>query len=268
MFGYVKIAEDELRVREWKVYKSYYCSLCRNIAIYSQLARLMLSYDMVFFALLIEAVLPPANEGCKRKLFRKCKKECADKKLDYIAAISVILLYLKLQNDYLDGEKKKRYIMYAIESGYKKASATYPEIASTFQNAMSKLYGLENQKFCDFLMLEHAFSDCFAEVFMQPEFKDEFAEIRGEIAYHVAAWVYWFDMYLDVEKDRKRGDFNAILFCGNENKNRETVKQMILGHVSKAEELLQALPYSSNLEIVQNIISVGIPVQMRQAELL
>lgn len=204
MFGYVKIAEDDLRVREWKAYKSYYCSMCKNIAVYSQFARLMLSYDMTFFTLLIEADLPPESEVRKRKFFRRCKKECTDKKLDYIAAISVILLYLKLQNDYFDGDKKKRYIMLAIESGYKKASAAYPTIASIIQDAMYALYQLENQKCCDFSMLEHSFSDCFAEVFKQPEFSDEFAEIRGQIAYHVAAWVYWFDMFLDIEKDRKR----------------------------------------------------------------
>lgn len=49
MFGYVKVVEDDLKIKEYKRYKKYYCDLCRHIANYSQIARLMLSYDMVFF---------------------------------------------------------------------------------------------------------------------------------------------------------------------------------------------------------------------------
>ena len=87
MCGYVKVAEDDLRVREIKLYRQYYCGLCRQIANYSQVARLMLSYDMVFLALLIEASLPPVTKPCKTKCFRYCSKICGDTKLNYIAAI-------------------------------------------------------------------------------------------------------------------------------------------------------------------------------------
>lgn len=61
MFGYVKVAEDDLKVKEYKRYKKYYCDLCRHIANYSQIARMMLSYDMVFFSLLLE---PDATSEC------------------------------------------------------------------------------------------------------------------------------------------------------------------------------------------------------------
>ena len=46
MFGYVKISEDELLVRNLKRYKSAYCALCKQMGCYSQLSRMMLSYDM------------------------------------------------------------------------------------------------------------------------------------------------------------------------------------------------------------------------------
>lgn len=74
MFGYVKVAEDDLKVKEYKRYKKYYCDLCRHIANYSQIARMMLSYDMVFFSLLLE---PDAANECtmSKKEIRRCRKK-------------------------------------------------------------------------------------------------------------------------------------------------------------------------------------------------
>ena len=29
MFGYIVVNQPELRIREWEIYHSYYCGLCR-----------------------------------------------------------------------------------------------------------------------------------------------------------------------------------------------------------------------------------------------
>ena len=65
MFGYVKVYEDELLVRNWKRYKHAYCALCRQIGCYSQAARMMLSYDMVFCVTLAEAAIPDEDRHCR-----------------------------------------------------------------------------------------------------------------------------------------------------------------------------------------------------------
>ena len=53
MFGYIRIAKPELKVKEYEMYKAVYCSLCRvlgkNYGIWS---RFTLSYDFTFLALL------------------------------------------------------------------------------------------------------------------------------------------------------------------------------------------------------------------------
>ena len=48
MFGYIRLQEDQLRLCDLKTYKHLYCSLCRQIGRYSQLARFFLSFDMLF----------------------------------------------------------------------------------------------------------------------------------------------------------------------------------------------------------------------------
>lgn len=261
MFGYVKIAEDELKVKELKRYKNYYCGLCRQIACYSQASRLMLSYDMVFLALLIESEEPQDMRTCRRKVFKRCKKMCGDTKLQYISAISIILLYYKLQNDVQDGERFKSLFMGIISSGYRQASADFPEIHNKIASSMQTLYCLEKQKCSSFTDLEHCFASCFFDMFTLAPVGDEFASIRAQIAYHVAAWVYLFDMLQDLEKDRKHGDFNAILLQSNEEAGKAEVIEMLTAHMFKAAELMDCLPYSFNVPILQNIVSLGLPLQ-------
>lgn len=266
MFGYIRIAEDELRVRELKKYKTFYCGLCKQIANYSQFARMMLSYDMVFFSLLIEATSPTDTKMCRHKMFRHCRKACGDEKLKYIAAISVILQYYKLQNDYFDGEKKKRYMLYAIYKGYKRASSDFPNIEARVKTAMDELYALEKDKCSVFTDLETCFSSMFFDFFASYENADDYKEIRGKLAYHVAAWVYWYDMYADIGKDRKSGDFNAILLQEDVSEGKQWVWERLLYHLDSAEKMLNLTPYNDNISILYNIVTLGMPMQMQKSD--
>lgn len=262
MFGYVKVAQDDLRVREMKLYRQYYCGLCRQMANYSQAARLMLSYDMVFLALLIEASLPPETKPCKKKCFRYCRKICGDVKLNYIAAISTILQYFKLQNDYMDGDKKKKFLMAAIEKGYKLAAKDYPEVNSKIAVSMEKLYKLESSRCNDLKELEKCFASIFYDVFLFAPVGDEYISTKAEIAYHVGAWVYWFDMLNDVEEDRQSGNFNAILLQKFPSNAEAEVRNLCLDHLGIAETLVELLPYNDRIAIIQNVVCLGLPLQM------
>ena len=49
MFGYVLINKEELKFKEYDVYKSYYCGLCQTLNNRSgRFAQLTLNYDMTF----------------------------------------------------------------------------------------------------------------------------------------------------------------------------------------------------------------------------
>ena len=54
MFGYVMANADELSKAQLRRYSAVYCGICRSIRASSgQLARLGLSYDLTFLALLL-----------------------------------------------------------------------------------------------------------------------------------------------------------------------------------------------------------------------
>ena len=46
MFGYIKPAKAELKVKEWEAYQGIYCGLCKQLARrYGWFARMTLNYD-------------------------------------------------------------------------------------------------------------------------------------------------------------------------------------------------------------------------------
>ena len=67
LFGYVVGNWKELSEEQQQRYKSVYCGICREIRERSsQLARLGLSYDMAFLALLLMSLYEPREETGKR----------------------------------------------------------------------------------------------------------------------------------------------------------------------------------------------------------
>lgn len=265
MFGYVRVCEDELLVRNLKKYKHAYCALCKQIGCYSQMARMMLSYDMAFCVLLAEADIPSEDRKCKAKWFRRCRKQCGDRKLQYMAAVSIILQYHKLHDDVIDGKKSRRHLMSAIEKGYRRAKADFPAIEEKVAEIMSRLVDLEKSKCTDWDILEACFPSILYDVFTLAPEKDDFVEIRARLSRHVASWVYWFDMLQDLEDDRKENNYNAILLSNNESSAIEHIHQRLLHHIAQAEELCDLLPCTDNAMIVKNIVTLGLPKQMVDA---
>ena len=68
MFGYVTVCKNALSEQGLKTFKAYYCGLCKAIGKRcSQSARLGLSYDITFLAIVLSSV-------CKKEISMKDKK--------------------------------------------------------------------------------------------------------------------------------------------------------------------------------------------------
>ena len=60
MFGYIAANKPELKIKEYNVYRSYYCGLCKALGKKGrQCARLSLSYDMAFVYLFLSSLYEP-----------------------------------------------------------------------------------------------------------------------------------------------------------------------------------------------------------------
>ena len=56
MFGYIVPEKPEMKIKEYELFRAYYCGVCRSIGKHhGQLRRLTLSYDTAFLAVLLSA---------------------------------------------------------------------------------------------------------------------------------------------------------------------------------------------------------------------
>ncbi|MBR5974032.1 MAG: hypothetical protein IK020_02500 [Clostridiales bacterium] len=216
---------------------------------------------MTFLALLSDPLIPDLRKQCKGKWHRRCKKCHGDERIKYCAAVSIFLQYQKLNDDVIDGKKSRRLIRRAIKKGYLRAKRDYPEIEDVIATAMADLLVLEREKCTDFDRLETCFCSIFTRMYLDAPYEDSYAKVKSEIAYHVVAWVYLFDMLQDVEEDRKSGNFNVLL-VKDESETKEELKNRLIIHLEKAEELCSVLPYSDNTAIISNTITLGLLRQM------
>ena len=70
MFGYVTICEPELKVKDLKKYRAYYCGLCRVLKEkYGSMGQLTLTYDMTFAVILLSSLY---ESGTEMEMNRRC----------------------------------------------------------------------------------------------------------------------------------------------------------------------------------------------------
>lgn len=126
MFGYIMINEQELRMREIALYRSYYCGLCEDLLeSYGYAGQLSLSYDTAFLAFLLTSLYEPAAERvtetvCLVHPFRKHPMRRNDY-TRYAADLTVLLSRQACLDDWTD-EHKLRGLVFSkvLESAWKR----------------------------------------------------------------------------------------------------------------------------------------------------
>lgn len=67
MFGYIGINQGEMKIKDYEIYHSYYCGLCRSLKETGGIkGQLTLSYDMTFLVMTLTALYEP--ETTKKSL--------------------------------------------------------------------------------------------------------------------------------------------------------------------------------------------------------
>lgn len=277
MFGYVKIHKDELKCKDFEIFRSYYCGLCRALGKNcSQLSRLGLSYDMTFLAILLSAT----KKGCEEWAMKPCLAHPLHKKrsvanspiLDYAAHMSVLLAYLKLCDDFSDERSIKAFfgkIFYYRT--FRKSKKKYPQMYKSLQTEMQNLRSLEKEN-CE--SVDRA-ADCFANILAKlftPDFITCDKDHLFAIGYNIGRWIYITDAYEDMEKDFKNHSYNPFLIDVNSQDELSLKKEewrSLLTHtqthtLAAAAEEYEALKVYKNDEILKNILYLGLRIKQDQ----
>ena len=115
MFGYVTASLKELNEAQTARYRAVYCGICRQLRLRSSgFARLGLSYDMAFLALLHMSLYEPEEQTGKRAcgLHPIHPRPWTDNPyIEYCADMNLALAHYKFLDDYEDdGSLRARYL--------------------------------------------------------------------------------------------------------------------------------------------------------------
>lgn len=267
MFGYVNVYKDELKICEYNQFRAYYCGLCKAIGrLCSQPARLGLSYDMTFLAILLSSLNPDCIETEKKQCiahpFTKRLDVIGDAAIDYAAYMSVLLAYLKFFDDWQDERSPKALGLMALHwRAVRRAKKRYINEYKKIQNLLARLSRLEKENSTEL----DAAADCFAEilsVLFTPEFtqNEDQKRILSWLGYNTGRWIYIIDAFADLEEDEKRGSYNPLVARGYTGKKAlaqemEVTLTYTLHNIAASYELLKVY---KNDEILRNILYLGL----------
>ena len=220
MFGYLRIQKSELLVREYEAYKAVYCGLCKQLGKdYSFLTRMILSYDCTFYAMLLMSLERSCkgfyNGRCKCNPLKKCQyARCESDSYSKAAAFSVISAYYKLLDDLSDSGFFKRLLVRIIKPFFKrwhkKAVKRYPKLDPPVEKMMHAQRDVEAREAPGIDAAAHPTAEMLATVLSLEALDEGQRRIFYEFGYQLGRWIYLIDAADDLEKDKKRGNFNPF----------------------------------------------------------
>ncbi|HKM33624.1 MAG TPA: DUF5685 family protein [Lachnospiraceae bacterium] len=269
MFGYIVANKAELKFREFDIYQSYYCGLCKRLKERGgNVSRFALSYDMTFCYMLLSGLYEPRTSvsTCKCILHPFDKRhmhqnECAD----YVADMSVLMTYYKCRDDWKDDHKlNAAFMMKVLESKNDHLCRLYNEKVNQIANAMEQLDQGESENSCDIDTMAGYFGHIMANILVMNE--DEWEPILSRMGFYLGKFIYIMDAYDDIEKDKKKGRYNPLYKLYQTPDFKGECKQILTMMIAECCKEFEKLPILQNVDILRNILYAGVWVRFEIGE--
>ena len=261
MFGYVLINKEELKFKEYDVYKSYYCGLCQTLNNRSgRFAQLTLNYDMTFLQLLLTGLYEPKtkleNFRCKIHPFKKSIKR-RNEITDYIADMNLFLAYLNCIDDWEDEKKLSRKIYtFFIKNKVKKIKKKYPEKTEKLEKILRKSSDYEKKKEYDIDKISSYSGELMSELFLYKE--DEWKQTLSRMGFFLGKYIYIIDAYEDIEDDLKNHNYNPLKNIYTKPEFEDMIHQILTMMMAECSKAFEQLPLIDDIDILRNVLYSGV----------
>ncbi|MBQ8857347.1 MAG: hypothetical protein IJ024_04285 [Lachnospiraceae bacterium] len=261
MFGYIVVNKPEMKFREFDLYQSYYCGLCKSLKDrYGKRGQMTLSYDMTFLALLLTSLYESETVSG----YRRCVAHPIEKHLyrqneftDYAADMNLLLSYEKCLDDWNDEHKTKKRMMAALlKSKNEEVYQRYPEKIDRICACMEQIHELEKNESRNIDEVSGAFGEIMAEIFAYRQ--DEWEETLRRMGFFFGKFIYLMDAYEDIEADLKQGTYNPLKDIYQRDDFEEQAQQVLLMMMAECSKSYERLPIVENTEILRNILYSGV----------
>ncbi len=267
MFGYVRPVRDELKCRDFDLYRATYCGLCAAMRRrYGLLAPMFLNYDFTFLALLLEEPqekFAPCRGRCHANPLLKKPMCPASPALEAAADESVVLTWWQLRDKAADSGFFRglpaRALAVLLGPAYRKAARRRPEFDRRVRESLEQLAALEGEN-CP--SMDRA-ADTFAVLLQAaapPSGEKGRDRALEQLLYHLGRWIYLIDAQDDLEEDRISGNYNAVAARFGPHGDDEAMKRTLDHSLNLMGSAAQLADFGCRWPVIENILYLGLPL--------
>lgn len=261
MFGYVIVNKGDLKFREFDIYHSYYCGLCRSLKErYGVKGQLSLSYDMTFLVMLLTGLYEPKiREKCTGCVVHPLGKQLTRRNefTDYGADMNVLFTCYKCRDDWED-EKKFLKLAYGklMKGSFKVIGRRYGEKMKRIDSLMRRISKEEQSGTEDIDRMAGLFGEVMGEIFAVRS--DEWEDSLRNLGNYLGKYIYILDAYEDIEGDLKSNRYNPLKDRYEHPDFDEEIRAILTMMMTECCREFEKLPILDNVEILRNILYSGI----------
>ena len=273
MFGYITPDKGEMRVKEYELFRAYYCGVCKSMGRrFGPFCRLALNYDSVFLGLFLSSInkesISVEREGCVANPLKKKWIVKSSKSIDFSADINILLTYHKLLDDWLDEKKLSSWALQLLLAiGYNKAAKDNKEAEKIISESIKNLSNLEKKNCSSMDEAAEPAADMMRQIAAlgYSGAKESVNKAVKWAAYNFGKWIYIIDAYDDIKRDILKGCYNPLLLQFDYNGQdiedfklniKEEVKFNLVQALAQAASALELLDVN-NKGIIDNILYSG-----------
>lgn len=261
MFGYVTTNMEEMKVKDYRKYRTFYCGICQDLKeFHGQTSRLTLTYDMTFLAILLtglyETEVTHGKYSCALHPLKK--HDCSRNEVTaYAADMNVLLCYYNLLDDWVD-EKKPIPLALArmLQKDVKRLKEKYPRQAKAILLYLKKLRVCEKANRPGLDLASGYTGEMLEEIFVWKQ--DCWEETLRKIGHALGKFIYLMDAFEDVEQDKKKGNYNPWIFMADDREFQQRAGQILTLLAAECSREFEKLPILEYIDILRNILYSGI----------
>ncbi len=275
MYGYIYVNEQELKLREFRTYRSFYCGLCQELhRRYGRSGQMVLNYDMTFLGILLTGLYEPETlfEEKRCLVHPVHTHQMADNSaVAYAADMCVLLAYQKAEDDWEDEHiVSSRALAGLLKSGYNKIVQNYPRQGRAVEENIALLHEIEKKaagagdrtvslsETADIDYVSGLTGNFLAELFVWKD--DIWQDDLRQIGFYLGKFIYLMDAVEDIDRDRKHGNYN--IFSGQtdiwEKTSQEEIYGILSGMMTEASRAFERLPVVEYAPIIRNVLYSGV----------
>ncbi len=270
MFGYVTINKNELKLKDYQRYRSFYCGLCHSLRVrYGLKGQLLLPNDMTFVDLLLNGLYErPLETKEERCVVHPLKKQTVvfNELTDYCADMGLLLAYYKMLDDVKDeGSLKARAYAKSIEKPVKQLAGKYPRQRNAVEQYVSRLSRYEENHTDDLDLVSGVTGEALGEILVYNE-HDLWADELRRVGFFLGKYIYLLDAYEDLEKDTKADRYNPWTPYMNRDDFDALAENTLTMMMAECAKAFEQLPIVQDADILRNILYSGVWTKFREIQ--